>query len=147
MSRDYLETAVGGLVLAAAVGFLLYVNDIRGGSAEDGTYELVAYFGRANGLAVGSEVRLAGVRIGSVREVRIDYDRYQAEVRMEVAAASRIPEDSTAQIRGDGLFGSSYIGVVPGGSDEMLDTGEVFSVTQGAVDLVDLLGRAVAGGE
>ena len=147
MSRDYLETAVGGLVLAAAVGFLLYVNGIREGSAGDGSYELVAYFGRANGLAVGSEVRLAGVRIGSVREVRIDYDRYQAEVRMEVAAASRIPEDSAAQVRGDGLFGGSYIGVEPGASDEMLDAGEVFAFTQGAVDLVDLLGRVVAGGE
>lgn len=147
MPRDLLETMAGGVVLAAAVAFLLYVNSGRDAISLDESYDLHAQFGRADGLAPGSEVRLAGVRIGAVRDVAIDYQSYRADVRMEIQGEARVPEDSAAQIRGEGLFGGSYVSVEPGASDEMLAAGDRFAITVGAVDLIDLLGRAIAGGE
>lgn len=145
-SRDWVEVAVGGIVFAAAVLFLVYVNAVADGSNAGDRYELVASFGAANGIAAGSDVRIAGVRIGSVRAVEIDYDRYRAEVRMQVSTVAQIPEDSSAEVRADGLFGGSYISVVPGASDRMLADGETFEHTLGSVDLIEILGRAFTSG-
>lgn len=147
MPRDLLETVAGGVVLAAAVAFLVYVNSARDGVSLSDSYELHAQFGRADGLGPGSEVRLAGVRIGAVRDIAIDYRSYRADVRMQIQGDALVPEDSAAQIRGEGLFGGSYVSVEPGASDEMLAAGDRFAVTVGAVDLVDLLGRAISRGE
>lgn len=147
MPRDLVETLAGGVVLAAAVAFLFYVNSARDGVGLNDSYELYAQFGRADGLGPGSEVRLAGVQIGAVREVVIDYQSYRADVRMQIHGEALVPEDSAAQIRGEGLFGGSYVSVEAGASDEMLVAGDRFAITVGAVDLVDLLGRAISGGE
>ena len=145
MKRNYLELVVGGVVLLAVAGFLLYVNSVRGNALESESYELRAHFDSASGLSPGSEIRLAGVAIGSVRAITLDYDRYQALVIFDVNASAQIPEDSTAEIRMDGLFGSSFIGIVPGGAEDLFANGDVFAYSRGSVDFLDLLGKVVVG--
>ncbi len=146
MRRDLVETIVGALVIVAAVGFLVYVNQASGVANQSGGFELTASFRKAGGLSPGSEVRLAGVRIGSVREIQIDYERYRADVRFQIAGTAKIPEDSSAEIQAEGLFGGTYISIVPGASTEFLGPGDSFEITRGSVDFLDLLGKAVGSG-
>ena len=145
--RDAIEILVGGVVLAAAAAFLVYLNDAARGSAGGDGYELVASFSRAGSISAGSDVRIAGVRVGAVDGVGLNYESYQAEVRIRMRREARVPIDSTAQIRSDGIFGNAYIEIVPGAEDETLVHGDSFDFTSGAVDVIDLVGRAVTGGD
>ena len=142
MRRDLAETLVGAAVLAVAVVFLFYINTFAGGTGA-AHYELGATFPRADGLGAGSEVRLAGVRVGTVRSIMVDPNTYLAEARIEIQSDLRIPEDSSAEIRADGLLGGSFVAIVPGAEDAMLSEGESFAFTQGSVSLMDLIGRFI----
>ncbi len=142
MRRDLAETLVGAAVLAVAVVFLFYINTVTGGTGA-AHYELNATFPRADGLGAGSEVRLAGVRVGTVRSIRVDPDTYLAEARIEIQSDLLVPEDSSAEIRADGLLGGSFVAIVPGAEDAMLSEGESFAFTQGSVSLMDLIGRFI----
>lgn len=145
--REAFEIITGGVVLAAAVLFLVYVGNLSGGQAGSDGYALSAKFGRSGGLQAGDEVRLAGVRIGAVRSVNVDYQDYRAAVGLEIERDASIPEDSIAEIRMDGLFGGAYLSVVPGAADEVLGDGDEFLATRSAVDLVDLIGRTISRSE
>ena len=140
MRRDLAETLVGAVVLAVAVIFLFYINTFASGTGTT-HYELSASFPRADGLAPGSEVRLAGVRVGSVRSIAVDPESYLAEARLEIQSDLLIPEDSSAEIRADGLLGGTHIAIVPGAEDAVLAEGGSFAFTQGAVSLMDVFSR------
>ena len=142
MRRDLAETVVGAAVLGVAVLFLVYINMVAG-SGGTAYYELAATFPRADGLARGSEVRLAGVRIGTVRSIGVDPQSYLAEARLEIRSDLQIPEDSSAEVRADGLLGGSYVAIVPGAEDATLTAGESFTFTQGSVSLMDLISRFI----
>lgn len=145
MKHNLFETAVGALVLAVAALFFLYgaqKSDFSGG----GGYTLNAKFGRIDGLATGADVRLAGVKIGSVARQRLDTTTYEAAVEFTITSDIQIPEDSVAKVTLDGLLGGSYVSIEPGGSDIYLADGESFTITQGSVDLIGLASRAVMGG-
>lgn len=142
MRRDLAETLAGAVVLVVAVVFLLYIGTFRSGTGND-HYELSAAFPRADGLTSGSEVRLAGIRVGTVRSVSIDPTSYLAEARLKIQSDLQIPEDSSAEVRADGLLGGSYIAIVPGAEESMLVEGDSFFFTQGSVSLMDLIGRFV----
>ena len=142
MRRDLAETLAGAVVVAVTVGFLFYIGTFTSGTGTD-HYELHAAFPRADGLTSGSEIRLAGIRIGTVRSVSVDPATYLAEARLEIQSDLQIPEDSSAEIRADGLLGGSYIAIVPGVEESMLVEGDSFFFTQGSVSLMDLIGRFV----
>lgn len=145
MKHSLFETAVGALVLAVAALFFVYgaqKSDFSGSSG----YTLNAKFGRIDGLAPGADVRLAGVKIGSVARQGLDKATYEAAVEFTITSDIQIPEDSVAKVTLDGLLGGSYVSIEPGGSDIYLADGESFTITQGSVDLIGLASRAVMGG-
>ncbi len=144
--REFLEIVTGGVVLAAAAAFVVYLNIGGGGGESGGSYGLTASFSRIDGISAGDDVRLVGVRVGSVEGIDIDYDRYRASVRLSIAGGVRIPDDSVAEIRSDGLLGGGYVSILPGASETNLAAGDAFGFTRGAVDFIDLLGKAVGGG-
>ena len=144
MGGRLLETLIGAVVLAAAAGFLGFVWS----STEVGTvqgYELVAKFDRVDGLGIGSDVRLAGIKVGSVVDQELEPETYLAVVRMSVDPAVQIPTDSSAKIASDGLLGHKYLSLAPGADEEILPPGGVIQFTQSSVDLIDILGQAIFG--
>ncbi len=148
MANSAAETVIGAVVLAVAGAFFFYAAktaDVNAG----GSYELVAKFRKADGLSVGGDVRVSGVKVGSVRDVRLDPKTFQALVVMSVRDGVEMPEDSSAIVASDGLLGGAHITIQPGGSDDMLAAGDEFQVTQGSVSILDLVGKAISsfGGE
>jgi phospholipid/cholesterol/gamma-HCH transport system substrate-binding protein len=144
--RSLAEIATGAVILAVALLFLGYavLNSGRGtviGNGE-GT-RLTARFDRIDGIASGADVRIAGVRVGSVTETRIDPQTFSAELTMRVDGGLRLPTDTSAEVTSEGLLGGRYVSLVPGGSDKVLADGGRITQTQGSVSLEALLGRFI----
>lgn len=141
------ETLIGAAVLAAAAGFLVYAGrtaDI--GPSTGDRYELTAAFRKAEGLTVGGDVRVAGVKVGTVRSLELDQETYRAVATLAIEDEVKLPEDSDAAILTEGLLGGTYVGITPGGSEFDLEPGDEIMFTQGSVNLMDLVGRAITGG-
>lgn len=144
--EDAAETLVGAIVVAVAVGFLGFAV-IRAGAGEAGAgYQLVGAFDRVDGVAVGSDVRMSGVKIGTVSAVALDANDYKAKVTVAIDRDVKVPIDSTAKIASDGLLGGAFVSIEPGGSADMLPTGGQFENTQGSVDLITLFASVAGGG-
>lgn len=142
--RNPTELIAGAVVLLVAAGFLGYAVAHTGRAAVSGM-TLRARFDRIDGLSVGSDVRLAGVRVGSVTATRVDPATFQAVVTMSVQPELKLPRDSSAEVSSEGLVGGKSIAIVPGGDDKVLADGGEFTITQSAASLEQLLGKFIFG--
>ncbi len=148
MSENVAEVLTGGAVLAVAAGFLYYASDIGGLGGPGGdaaTY--TASFRSAEGVGVGTDVRLAGVKIGSVLELELDPATYRANAAFSIAETVELPEDTAVIISSEGLLGGSFVEILPGGSNFNLEPGSEIEDTQSSVSIVQLLLKFVAGGD
>lgn len=141
------EVIVGGAVLAVAIGFLIYAGQVTGISSGQSEYELSASFRSADGVTVGTDVRLAGVKVGRVTGIDLDTDTYRADTSFSVREGIEVPDDSAVAISSEGLLGGNYVEILPGGSPFYFTAGDEIEFTQGSVSLVGLLMKFVAGGE
>ena len=141
------EVIVGGAVLACAIAFGVYASQSTGLSQSGAGYELGASFRSLEGVGVGTDVRLAGVKIGTVTGVTLNSDTYRADTRFSVADGILIPDDSAAVISSEGLLGGNFVEVMPGGSPFYFEAGDEITDTQGAVSLISLLLKFVSGSE
>jgi len=139
------EVLVGAGVLAVAVGFFVYAAGAVGGTGSRGSYELTASFRTAEGISVGTEVRMAGVQIGIVTGMELDPQSFRAETTFSVRDDIELPDDSALAISSEGLLGGSFLEVVPGGSPFVLEEGGAILDTQSSVSLITLLMRFVSG--
>lgn len=140
--RSWAEVGAGALVLLVAIVFLAYAIGQSGRASASG-YSLSARFDRIDGLSSGADVRLAGVRVGRVEDMRVDPQTFLARVTFRLDAGIRLPRDSSAEITSDGLLGGRYVALVPGGDERMLADGAEITNTQSAVSLEALLGRFI----
>ena len=143
MKRSWAEILAGLVVLVVAGGFLYYAVATSGRAASAGGLTLTAKFDSVDGIAVGSDVRIGGVRVGSVSGARLDTQTFLAILTLNVDSGLRIPDDSSAEITSEGLLGGRFVALVPGGSDRILRSGQEITITQSAVSLEALLGRFI----
>ena len=146
MSGNLVESLVGALVLVVAAWFLNFAYERTEMNASLG-YELTARFDRIDGLHLGSDVRISGIKVGSVIDQSIDPETYEAIVTISINNDIKLPTDTVAAITSEGLLGGSYLSLMPGGMDEMMVAGDVISDTQDAIDLVGLMGRFMYGSD
>lgn len=142
MQNGFVETLIGAIVVAVAGAFFYYGWHTTGSGAVEG-YEVVARFDRVDGINVGTDVKMSGIKIGSVTSQVLDQKTYRALIKMNVKQDIKIPLDSSIKVASEGLLGGAYLAISPGGSDEMMVKGSEFETTQGSVDLIGLLGQAM----
>lgn len=142
MQKSLVETLIGAVVLVVAGLFLYYAYSAGGRSNVEG-YELVAKFDRVDGLREGSDVRMSGIKIGTVTQQTLDPQTFLAVVKMNVRSNVKLPTDSSAQIASDGLLGDKYLTLQPGAEDATLKPGGEITHTQGSIDIVSLVGRMI----
>lgn len=146
MSESTTEVLVGSAVLAVAIGFLVYAGQATGFSpAKSGDYTLSASFRSGEGVTVGTDVRLAGVKVGTVQEMSLSTQTYRADMKLSLKKGVLIPDDSSAVISSEGLLGGNFVEIYPGGSLDNFEPGDEILDTQGAVSLVSLLLKFVSG--
>jgi phospholipid/cholesterol/gamma-HCH transport system substrate-binding protein len=145
MSQNKTEILVGGAVLAAAIAFAVYAGQATGLSGTTQGYALNASFRSLEGVGVGTDVRLAGVKIGSVTEVVLNPMTFRADTEFSVINGLEIPDDSAAVISSEGLLGGNFLEIMPGGSPFNFAPGDDIEDTQGAVSLISLMLKFVSG--
>lgn len=144
MKSSAVETLVGAIIIALAIGFFGYAYTTAGlGTGAGGGYHVSAEFDNASGIAVGTDVRIAGIKVGTVTGQSLNPKSYQARVDFVVSPTVSLAEDTSAKIASEGLLGANFISLEPGGADERLKEGSVISYTQGAVDLWSLISQAM----
>jgi phospholipid/cholesterol/gamma-HCH transport system substrate-binding protein len=137
---------------AVVIVFALLFVVVPGGgdaakSAADGRYTIDAVFNRVDGLIEGDEVHMGGVRIGTVTSQRLDAD-YRAVIGLTIDYPDiKLPLDTSAAIHTDGLFGSKYVTLEPGGDEEYLGQGGVITFTQDALVVSELLDLIISQGK
>ena len=140
------EVVVGAAVIAAAVGFLLYASQFGGPTrAASDDYTLMASFRSVEGITVGTDVRMAGVKVGTVTGLDLNPETFRADTELTINGELSLPEDTAVAIATEGLLGGSFIELVPGGSPFDLEPGSEIIDTQSSVNLITLLLRFVTG--
>ncbi len=141
-NHNYFEIIVGSFVLISATTFLFNSFKSSEVNAKDG-YELIAKFDNIDGLTVGSDVKISGVKVGSVTEQFLDEKTYRAAIKINVKKDVKLSSDSSAKVASEGLLGSKYLAIEPGADDENLKSGEEIKFTQSSVNFEELLGKFI----
>jgi phospholipid/cholesterol/gamma-HCH transport system substrate-binding protein len=139
------ETLIGACVVVVALAFaaLAYYRTETGGLSG---YEINAKLSKADGLAVGTEVRLAGIKVGTVSDLTLDPKTYLVTVHMNIEHDVKLPVDSSILVTQAGFLGGQYLSITPGGDDKMMTAGSYFENAQGSIDVMGLVGRFATGG-
>jgi phospholipid/cholesterol/gamma-HCH transport system substrate-binding protein len=142
LTRHAIETVMGGVVLLVAAFFLVFAYT-RGNLAAVEGYAISARFSAIDGLKIGDDVRISGIRVGSVVGQTLEPEYYRAVVAMSIDPGVTLPEDSAAMIASDGLLGGKYVAIQPGAMEETLPPGGEITMTQPSVNLETLLGKLI----
>lgn len=145
MGNKTFETIMGALVLLVAAGFMVFAYQSSNLKTVNG-YPLKAKFSSVAGIALGTDVRIGGIKVGVVSDMELDPDTYQAVVSLQIKDGIKIPDDSSVAVVSDGLLGSKYVKLEPGADDKMLASGGMITHTQSAVNLEELIGKMAFGG-
>ena len=133
-----------GVALALIAGLVaVHVNSAR---EKTSGYPLQARFDKAEGVNVGTQVRLAGVSVGRVTKQALD-DNFRAVLTLQLDKGVQLPKDSNAAVQTDGLLGAKFIALQPGGDDKNLQSGEEIGYTQSSLSLQDLLDMIISQAE
>jgi phospholipid/cholesterol/gamma-HCH transport system substrate-binding protein len=142
MTGNVIETVMGGVVLVVAALFLFFAYTTSQVRAVQG-YQVTAQFERVDGIHDGSDVRIAGVKVGSIISETLDPKTFLADVRMSIDPAYQLPDDTVAEVVSAGLLGDRYMALVPGGSEQMIPPGGRIKFTQAPVSLENLIGQMI----
>jgi phospholipid/cholesterol/gamma-HCH transport system substrate-binding protein len=142
MSRNLIETVLGAVVLVVAALFLFFAYTTSQVRAVPG-YQVTAEFDRIDGIRDGSDVRIAGVKVGSVIGATLDPKTFLATLRISIAHKYKLPDDTVAEIVSSSLLGDKYMALVPGGSDKIIPPGGRIKYTQSPASLENLIGQMI----
>lgn len=145
MGRNIVETIVGALVLLVAGAFVFYAFAKSDRTGPDG-YEVVARFGRIDGLKRGADVTLSGVKVGTVTGFSLDSKTYQAIVRMTVSSNVNLPADTNAKIVSESLLGGTVVSLEPGNEKNLIRASGEIQNTQDSIPLTELIAKFMFGG-
>tara|TARA_B100000963_G_C22316688_1_gene532434 strand:- start:48 stop:497 length:450 start_codon:yes stop_codon:yes gene_type:complete len=112
MKQNYIETILGGITLLIALSFLFKFIDVNTDKKSEDYYLLKAKFLKIGGVMIGNDVKMSGVKIGVVSDVRLDKE-YFAEVTFKVYSTINIPEEVTIEVSNDGILGNKYLSITP----------------------------------
>lgn len=136
MKKNPIETILGFLVLILACLFLFFAcsridtKDISG-------YTIVANFAKVGGLGAGADVRIAGLKVGSVLKTELDQEDYTVNVYLSIDSSVKLPIDTVAAIADSGIMGDKYVRLEPGKAQAKLNEGDKMAQTKGYKSLED----------
>ena len=140
-NRSVTEILIGAVVVATAIWFLYYTSTRTNIMSNEDSYNLSADFRSVEGVSLGTDVRLAGVKIGIVKALILNPETYRVKAIFSVKNTIRIPDDSQALISTEGLLGGTFLELVPGGSFDYFAPESVIMDTQGSISIITLLMR------
>jgi len=142
MNKKPIETIMGLVVLIVAGLFLLFAYRVSDLQVVKG-YEIKAEFAKVGGLSVGSDVRLNGIKIGTVVAQKLNPETYNAEVILSISPDIKLSKDSEISVAADGLLGDKFIKIAPGKSEELFQNGDIATNVKSFKTLEDMVGEII----
>lgn len=142
MNHNAIETVLGAVVLLVAGVFLAFAlreADLRKVSG----YDVVANFSKIDGISPGIDVRISGVKVGSVAKTELDPKTYLAKVTLSIKPDIKLPIDTVAKVSSEGLLGGKYMALEPGAEDDVLKDGDQIQYTQASLNLEEMIGKFI----
>ena len=143
MKGNLLESLIGAVVLAVA-GFFIYFAYETSGEKIKGGYVLVARFDDVSGLTNGSDVKLNGIKVGIVKNLKLD-ENYQAKAELLLRDKIKIPVDSSVSVTTDGIMGNKFVAITTGFSEEVLKPNDEIEITRSSINLEKLIDKFATG--
>lgn len=143
MKQNIIETFVGFVVLIIAALFLNFAYKV-GGTSDPKGYQVYASFQSAEGIVVGSDVMVAGIKIGVVKKIELDPNSFFANIYINIKDDVKIPKDSKASVVTSGLLGGKYISIVPGSDEQDLAPDGQIIYTQSAINVESLINKLIS---
>jgi phospholipid/cholesterol/gamma-HCH transport system substrate-binding protein len=137
------EALVGLFVILFAIWFVWFAWGATGGGAKAGAIHVTALFPNSTGINVGSDVRVAGMKVGTVTQQNLDPQSFQVKATLALDPAVKLPADSSAAITSEGFLGATFVSLIPGGETVSLKDGDTIADTQGAMDLMSMVGQFI----
>jgi len=131
---------IGLIGLGHVSGKLISLDLISGRS-----YLIYARFESVAGLETGYPVKMLGLKIGRVTGLEIDKEKQAALAELKIDKEITIYDDAFASIKMQGLIGNNYVSIDPGGSGDILQSGETILETESLIDIGELIGRYTFG--
>ena len=142
MNKKPVETIMGIVVIFVAAFFLYFAYQVSDLQVVKG-YDINARFLKVGGLNVGSDVRINGIKVGTVIAQNLDPEDYVADVKLSISSNIQLPKDSVVSIVSDGLVGNKFIKIEPGKSKEFLQNGDTVANTKDFKTLEDMVGEII----
>lgn len=142
MRGNVIETVMGAVVLVVAALFLFFAYSTSQLRSVSG-YQISADFERVDGIKDGSDVRISGIKIGSVVATSLDPKTFLATLTFTVQPSVKLPDDTVVEIVSSGLLGDKYLSLAPGGSDKTIPPGGKVKYTQSSVSLEHMIGQMI----
>jgi phospholipid/cholesterol/gamma-HCH transport system substrate-binding protein len=139
------EVMIGLAVVVLAVAFLAFMV-MRTGAGSASGYSIQAQLPKVDGLGIGTDVRISGIKVGTVSSLALNPKNYLVLVTMDINKGVEIPTDSSLQVTSAGILGGQYISIQPGGDDKLLASGGMIENAQGSADLMSMIGHFALGG-
>ncbi|MDP6603732.1 MAG: MlaD family protein [Rhodospirillales bacterium] len=142
MGRNLVESVLGAVVLLVAGMFVYFAYSTAEIKAVEG-YEVTAAFFKVGGLKKGSDVRISGIKVGTVVDLSLDAETYDALATLSIMPTIKLPADTVAAIASDGILGGKYVRLEPGRDEMPLESGEIISRTKDFRSLEDQVGEII----
>lgn len=133
---------MGAVVLAVAGIFLAFALSQSDLGVVKG-YTLSASFASVGGLSTGSDVRINGIKVGTVTSEVIDQASFNAVVKFSVSPSIHLPKDTAASIASDGLLGSKFLKLEPGHATDKIPEGGAIETAKNFESLEELVGKII----
>ena len=141
MKKSPIETILGILVILVAVSFVRFAA-VRIDARPQQGYEVTAVFSKSGGLESGNDVRVSGIKVGSVVGLDLTPD-YTAKVTLSLRDGVKLPEDSVAVVASDGLMGGTFVRLEPGKSKTYLKGGDRIAKVKDFRSLEDIVSEVI----
>ncbi|MBT3767661.1 MAG: MCE family protein [Rhodospirillaceae bacterium] len=142
MSHNAIETVLGGVVVIVAGMFVSFAYETAQVKVVKGN-ELCASFLKIGGLDKGSDVRVNGIKVGTVTSLHLDTESYEAVTCMNIQPDIKLPVDSEAAIGSEGVLGGKYIRLTPGVKKAFIPAGGKITKTTDFRSLEDQVGEII----
>ena len=147
MKSNTLESLIGALVIVIAIIFTSMAYKVSGNKQKMASgYVLLAEFNNIDGINIGSDIKISGVKVGSVIDIKLN-DNYKADIKLKFPNDVLIPTDSVFKVSTSGLIGAKFINLKVGANEEYLKNGDKVDFTESTMDLEDLIGRFIFNNE
>jgi phospholipid/cholesterol/gamma-HCH transport system substrate-binding protein len=145
--KKYTQETVVGIFVVIGLIAIAYMTVKLGnmGFLGENTYTLYAKFNKVTGLRVGNPVTMFGLNIGRVESFKLDQKDQMVVVDFKIDNGIKIYDDAIASIKTEGLIGDKFVSIDPGGSGELLKSGDIITDTESPTDIMDLVSKYAFG--